>query len=510
MDVLARLKTGSSNLLDNSYFQYGLLLFITLLGAILRFYKLGDWSFWIDEVFTINRAQVHYGTMDAVIANIPPARNWIPLSIIFIAGVLEIIGVSEWSARLIPAIVGVVSIPLLYFPTKRLFGWQAAVVAALLLAFSPWHIYWAQNARFYTSLLLLSTLAVFSFYYGIEKDRPAYLVLFYFLLYLASSERLFAFVFVLPVLICYLFCLWVLPLEKPKGFNWKMILLLLSPIIIFAFIEIYSFAASGSSIIQYTMSIFYGQVNTTPLRLTLSVIYRIGIPVFFLGLFGGFYTIMNKQRGSLFVFISAALPILLLLVLSTFMFTVDRYIFMVLPFWFILGALAIKELFSHTDGYAKLLPLGVFVVMIATSMSEVFLYYQYQNGNRPDWRGAFAKVQEEIEIGDLVATTRPELGDYYLNESVTYINGLDIDTIEKSSGRIWFVIDEESGWVKPVLKNWILRNTELIDVLEVYLPGKSLSIKIFLYDPIAANRKIRSIPIGFKTLINFRAAQGLH
>ena len=42
----------------NSGLQYWLLAGITLLALILRFYKLGEWSFWIDEIFTVNRAQI--------------------------------------------------------------------------------------------------------------------------------------------------------------------------------------------------------------------------------------------------------------------------------------------------------------------------------------------------------------------------------------------------------------------------------------------------------------------
>ena len=102
--------------------QYVALGLITLLAALLRFYKLGEWSFWIDEIYTIGRAQAHYGSLEAAIHFIPPSMSWFPLSVILTAGTLNALGTSEWSARLVAAVVGVISIPALCFPIKRLFG----------------------------------------------------------------------------------------------------------------------------------------------------------------------------------------------------------------------------------------------------------------------------------------------------------------------------------------------------------------------------------------------------
>jgi hypothetical protein len=207
-----------------------------------------------------------------------------------------------------------------------------------------------------------------------------------------------------------------------------------------------------------------------------------------LGFSGGLYTLIKKQRASLLIFIGAILPILLLVLASSFMFTVDRYIFVTLFFWFVLGALAIKELFAQTEGFVRIVPFGVLLVLLMTSLSEVFLYYQYQHGNRPDWKGASLTVRQKMKAEDVIVATRPELAMFYLRQNATYINGVSIDTLENSSGRIWFVIDEATSPVNPDTKEWILQNTELIQVRELYLPGKNLSIYIYLYDPVRKSR----------------------
>ncbi|HEY6021164.1 MAG TPA: glycosyltransferase family 39 protein, partial [Candidatus Paceibacterota bacterium] len=234
------------DLSSRAWLNYILLLLITLIAAALRLYELGQWSFWIDEIYTINHAVLHFGNLQLILANTPPARNWVPVSAILAAQALSTWGVNEWSARVASAAIGILTFPILYFPTSRIFGHRITLISLLLLAVSPWHIFWSQNARFYTSLMLFYTLALFAFYVGIEKDRPIYLWLFLILVYLAASERLSA-LFIYPVVAAYLAALWVLRVEKPKGVNFKNLLLIASPILIGSAIEVYSRVVSGES-----------------------------------------------------------------------------------------------------------------------------------------------------------------------------------------------------------------------------------------------------------------------
>lgn len=492
------LRSRIVGLLTKPRAQYLWLGLITLFAAALRFYKLAEWSFWIDEIFTVNHALSHYSSIDLILENIPPTRNWIPISIMLTAQALKLGGINEWSARLSSAVIGTIAIPVLYFPTRRIFDARVALIAALLLAVSPWHIFWSQNARFYTSLMVLYTLALFAFHFGMERNRPKYILLFHLLLYFACSERVFA-LFLLPVVISYLLIVRFSSLEKPPGLNRRLLLLLFSPFIVFGIFEILRWFWLGSSITQDIADVFVGQVNTTPLRLALSISYRTGISVILLGICGGLYTLMRRQRASLLIFIGATLPVLLLVVASAFMFTVDRYVFITLFFWFVLGAVAVKELFAHTEGFVKIVSLGVVLVLLMTSLSEVFLYYQYQHGNRPDWRGALLVVRERMSAEDLIVATRPELGRFYLKQDVAYINSLDRATLENTGRRIWFVIEETTSPVEPGTKEWIVQNTELIDVRQTYLPGKNLSIYIYLYDPLK-----KSTPLDHSALFQTR------
>ena len=107
--------------------QYVYLSMIVLIVAVLRFYKLGAWNFWEDEVPTLNRV---LGLREINLLNQP-------LSMVVSHLALETLGISEWSARLVLAVVGILSVAIHYFLIGRMFGAYVALCTMLLLAFSP-------------------------------------------------------------------------------------------------------------------------------------------------------------------------------------------------------------------------------------------------------------------------------------------------------------------------------------------------------------------------------------
>jgi mannosyltransferase len=151
-----------------SRYQYWFLAAITLLPFVLRFYKLGEWSFWIDEYVTIKHSHNLTWSSSLLFGR--------KLSYLFIKLALLFFGESEWTARFIPALIGLISIPLLYWIVKKFFDLPIAIFCATLLAISPWHIYWSQNARFYTQFLLFYNISIFSFYIGLEQDKSIYYI----------------------------------------------------------------------------------------------------------------------------------------------------------------------------------------------------------------------------------------------------------------------------------------------------------------------------------------------
>ncbi|MBE2199768.1 MAG: glycosyltransferase family 39 protein [Anaerolinea sp.] len=465
-------------------YQWVLLAGITLLAFALRFYKLGEWSFWIDEIYTINRAQAHYSSLALTLRNIPPHTNWVPVSLLLISGVTNVLGISEWSVRLVPAIIGVLSIPILYFPIRSVFGSREALVAVLLLAVSPWHLTWSQNGRFYTALLLFYTLALLAFHIGLERDRSRYLLLGWLFFYLAMSERIFA-LFLAPVLAVYLMLLWLLPFAKPPGIHRRNLFILVLPVVVGLLIEAYSFITTGNSRFFGDFGWFFLYRNYTLIRLLGVIGFDIGFAFICLAVFGGFFLLIQKSRIGLLLFIGALLPLGILLLLSFFMFTQDRYLFVTLPSWIILAAMAIKAIEDNLRHNRTWLALAVLAMLVAEAAGAHLLYYRVNEGNRRDWRSAFTLVQEQAKDDDIVVAYWPEFGPYYLDRDIAAWEDTTIEMVVKSDYRTWFVVDSETVWGDLRKKQWIEQNAALIDVFYLRMP-EDHHIRVYLYDPARA------------------------
>ena len=178
------------------------LLVITLLAAFLRLYRLGDWSFWVDEAHTFRDATSPYETFEQ------SHVTRYPLSFLLLRGMLAILpSSSEGWLRLPFAFFGIASVPALAFVSRGMVGRTAALTAALLLAISPWHIYWSQNCRSYAMVSFLSVMAMGAYFEATRRHSlwlgvltvaltvvagmchpSAYLLLGVFLAFLSSSQ----------------------------------------------------------------------------------------------------------------------------------------------------------------------------------------------------------------------------------------------------------------------------------------------------------------------------------
>jgi hypothetical protein len=122
-----------------------------LVGAALRIWHLGEWSFWADEMFTITSSGEGFTWSDhrplAFAMNHYLTIPWL--------------GMTELALRLFPAIAGIVAVPLLGWCTARRYGRAAGALSALLSAVAVLLIYWSQFGRYYAQAFLCATAFVF-------------------------------------------------------------------------------------------------------------------------------------------------------------------------------------------------------------------------------------------------------------------------------------------------------------------------------------------------------------
>lgn len=455
-----------------SRYQYLALTLITVIAAGLRFYNLGEWGFWGDEIITFRRAQT---VLDLGI------KRW-SLTNVSIHYAMLLFKETEWAARFVPALLGSLTIPILYWPARAFAGSFAALVFCLLLSVSTWHLYWSQNARFYVALLLFYNLALFALYYAIEEDRPVYIGVGLLFFALAVLERQVG-MFLIPVFTVYLVAAYLLPFDTPKGFRLRNLGLLLLPAVLLVLLLFTTDFAGQLNPESWQAQ--FGFANNTPFWILAGVTYYMGLPVVLIGGLGTLYLLQRRQRLGLFLGVSAILPLLVILVLAPFHYTATRYVFICLPSWLLLTAIVAVELVRRIRHQpTSFLVAGVLLLLVLEPVSEDILYYRYQNGNRDDWKGAFAFIERHKQPGDLVVAGNPAVGEYYLGHRPLGMQSVKPqDLIEQHRGRIWFVEDMTMQDKAPEVRRWVRQNTTLVSVLDVSVRARTFTMRVYLYEP---------------------------
>jgi len=166
MPGIREVATGDPQRARISSRQSALLLLLTIAGAWLRLSHLGAKSLWLDEGATVALIRApwqHFawiwwhGEANLQTIYFLLMRGWIHF------------GDSETWLRLPSVLFGIAAIPLFYGVARKFMGVEPALAAAALLAFSPSHIYYSQEARGYTLAILMVLLSTYFFVRAVEQ-----------------------------------------------------------------------------------------------------------------------------------------------------------------------------------------------------------------------------------------------------------------------------------------------------------------------------------------------------
>lgn len=136
---------------------------ILLLAAGLRFYGLEIQSLWVDEL-----ASVWFSDPDSLGRIVQLTRSDVHppgyYTVLHLAR--EVLGDEEWALRFPSAVAGVLSVLAMYLLGRRLYSKREGLMAALFTAvfFAP--VYYSQEARSYSLLLLFSVVSAY-FWWGV-------------------------------------------------------------------------------------------------------------------------------------------------------------------------------------------------------------------------------------------------------------------------------------------------------------------------------------------------------
>lgn len=151
---------------------------LTLFGFALRLFRLGNQSFWADEISSVMAAQ---RPLHGIYERSVLAANSLPTFFLMLKPFVAEPGANiEFRARLLSVIAGALSIPVFIGVVYLWSGRQrrAALLAGALLAVNPLHLWYSQEVRGYTVTLLFGVIALLCFELAREKKRALWWVLY--------------------------------------------------------------------------------------------------------------------------------------------------------------------------------------------------------------------------------------------------------------------------------------------------------------------------------------------
>jgi mannosyltransferase len=147
---------------------------LTAVAAALRLIAIGHQSFWLDESFTVDLVQRPFGDMLSTVAR---TESTPPLYYVLVWLWAKVFGDGEAGLRALSALFGTIAVPVAWRAARELFSPRAGLVAAALVAFNPFFVWYSQEARSYSLLVLMAALSVVFLVRALrERTRRAYVL----------------------------------------------------------------------------------------------------------------------------------------------------------------------------------------------------------------------------------------------------------------------------------------------------------------------------------------------
>jgi len=188
--MAARLAVGDKGRLLDTV----LLLMMVLLALALRLYHLDASSLWFDEIKTVLTSRLDFLSMLDF-----QARSSVHPPLLYVAThlFLTLFGDSDFVARLPATLFGSLSIVLAYKVGAILWTRKEGLLGAFLLAVSPYHVRFSQEARHYGLMVFLTLLALIFLLKALRKNDKSLWLGFALCTALSMYTHYFTF-FVLP------------------------------------------------------------------------------------------------------------------------------------------------------------------------------------------------------------------------------------------------------------------------------------------------------------------------
>lgn len=388
---------------------------ILIIGTVLRFVSINQ-SVWLDEAISANVARSY--TIVGIIFGFSQSDFHPPFYYILLKLWSTAFGTSEIGLRSLSVFFGVVSIFVIYKLGQKLFSEKVGVIAALLLAIAPLHIYYSQEARMYSFETLLVLVSVWLFWRLVHHPTVLSTLLF------AGVNILLFYTDYLPMFMFCVYLVWLLWHHKEtdkrvwRGFFVATGLVVAS---FFPFLKIFQEQLSLGQLASqsaWSKALGFTSVKALALVWVKFLIGRISFDntVVYLGyvlvnsVIAGsalFYTFMRRTQAVFFCLLWLVLPLLIgsAIALRFSIFDYFRFIY-VLPALYLLIAYGISAI--RNNAAQKLL-----IVTVILQLVSAALYLVQPQFHREDWRSAVRYIEANSTSQSVSIFPNPAQSDAY-------------------------------------------------------------------------------------------------
>jgi len=376
---------------------------VILLATALRFYRLGDWSMWVDEGMTYLRAST------GRLSDQGPMYSTAPLNFLVTRWVIQLAGETPFWLRFFPALCGVAGVGAVIWSGTRLAGRSAGLVAGLLLAISAWHIEWSQNARHFSAVFLFMTLAFGAFFTFWETGKIGWLLATVLVSGLGLASHSSS-AFALAAIGAYAALVVLVPRFRGGVATREKILWTIAAFALIAAIYLP---------IAYSVSKYLGEHKTawnSPANVAESIAFYAGLLPLLVAVGIGFIELSSGRRGGILALHWLAFPIVLSVLAATRTISSNAYALVSLGGVVILLGAGIEKFWQANESVTRMIGTIILIGLTAEFGSATWLYYTTEQGNRPPWKEASAWVAAEVGPRDQVYATEGVVVGYYLRD----------------------------------------------------------------------------------------------
>ena len=437
--------------------------------ALLRLWRLDEWSLWYDEVLTWADL-ASSGGLDKLLN--PLGYRIVGWTVAATTSTPE-----AWSLRLAPALAGIACVPVTWWAFRTWAGELRASAAALLIAVSAWHVYWSQTARFYTLAQLVALLGTGVCLRAIAGGHLVRLYLGLAVIGAASalhpSVALLVPAFALAIA-------WLAPWDPALARKYRRSLVLCA-VLAGALIAPFAWDAFES---------YRGQKGQTDALASISHYlkttgYHVSPLLLAAALCGAWFAWFARDRLGGVILVAVLLAGFAALLVATQVRVSAQYVFFLLPWIALLAAWPIKERFGLW------LP-----VLVLPALVSCGLYFSVRQGERPQWREAYTFVERSRQADDLVFGMEATVAEFYagavpdeLRHPRRYgvLDRWRVDELRQwaRSGRdMWLVVNPEQVKAWPAgeaerFGRFLREECRLERVWPLYVESRDLSVWVY-------------------------------